>query len=383
MRKKYLGFTLIEILLTIAIVGIISAGAIAIIDPVGQFKKARDSVRKADLALFQEPLQLYFQDNGEFPVSTSNYKIKNKDGATIDWGSSWQPYMQNLPKDSLISQNYAYVSTDGKSYRLFTKLERCNDSQILSGIDCATAKCNYSITSSNITPAMISDPLPTCIFEPTPTPAPTSTPTPTPTHTPTPFHSPTPTPTPLPEGPSHKRVFLTSTVYNGDLKSQANVLPGPAVTTGLQGGDKICQNRANAASLGGTWEAWLSDSSASANSRLNHSSVPYKLLNNVIVADNWDDLVSSNPTYLQNSIDRYENNHEIIKPPSTIVWTGTHEDGASSSESCSNWTTNSSIINGAIGIANAIDFVWTNWINEDSDSDRHCDRQRKIYCFEQ
>ena len=73
----------------------------------------------------------------------------------------------------------------------------------------------------------------------------------------------TPSPTPAP-----KRVFVTSTTYKGNLG-------------GLAGADAKCQTRANAASLGGTWKAWLSDSTTSAASRLTQSVSGYILLNNL------------------------------------------------------------------------------------------------------
>src|SRR3989344_6490978 len=48
-----------------------------------------------------------------------------------------------------------------------------------------------------------------------------------------------------------KRAFVTSATYHGNLG-------------GLAGGDAECQSLANAASLGGIWKAWLSDSSTNA-----------------------------------------------------------------------------------------------------------------------
>ena len=51
-------------------------------------------------------------------------------------------------------------------------------------------------------------------------------------------------------------VFITSARYFGDMG-------------GLSGADTICQNAATAAGLSGTWKAILSDSTTSAESRLN------------------------------------------------------------------------------------------------------------------
>jgi hypothetical protein len=67
-----------------------------------------------------------------------------------------------------------------------------------------------------------------------------------------------------PWAPPVKRVFVTSTVYTGNLGGSA-------------GADDKCQERADAAGLGGTFKAWLSATGTgnSAFDRLSHASVPY------------------------------------------------------------------------------------------------------------
>ena len=73
---------------------------------------------------------------------------------------------------------------------------------------------------------------------------------------------------------------------------------------GLAGADSKCQARADAAGLGGSWNAWLSDDAESASSRITRSSGPYTRVDGVLVANNWDDLTDGS---LQNplSIDEF------------------------------------------------------------------------------
>lgn len=111
-----------------------------------------------------------------------------------------------------------------------------------------------------------------------------------------------PTPSPVPST-SYQRIFVTSTRYNGNLG-------------GLSGADVKCQDRANAANLGGTWKAWLSDSTTSASSRLVHSSNPYKLLDGRVVANNWADLTGGT---IQNPIEITELGTKL-KPPASCSW---------------------------------------------------------------
>ena len=76
------------------------------------------------------------------------------------------------------------------------------------------------------------------------------------------------------------RVFVTSTTHDGNLG-------------GLAGADAICQARAAAAGLPGTYLAWLSDGSASPATRfLTQSAGPYRLVNGTTIADDWADLTS-------------------------------------------------------------------------------------------
>lgn len=109
-----------------------------------------------------------------------------------------------------------------------------------------------------------------------------------------------------------KRVFITSTTYNGNLG-------------GVAGADAKCQTQANVASLGGTWKAWISPASRvnSATLRLTHATIPYVLLNNTIIANNWTDLTDG---ALAAYINITENNTLVPASPEQ-VWTNTRTDG--------------------------------------------------------
>ncbi len=61
------GFTLIELLIVIAIIGIISAIAVAQMQKAPQ--KARESVLKEDLYALRDTIDQYFSDKGKYPES--------------------------------------------------------------------------------------------------------------------------------------------------------------------------------------------------------------------------------------------------------------------------------------------------------------------------
>lgn len=157
-----------------------------------------------------------------------------------------------------------------------------------------------------------------------------------------------------------KRVFITSTTYNGDLGR-------------LTGGDSKCQTQANTANLGGTWKAWLSDKTTSAASRLVHYGGPYQRVDGIRVANNWLDLTDGsllapiNVTELKTTFN------------ATWVWTGTFADGsirqADDHGSCASWY--SSFVGGTTGDSSRIDSGWSDY------GASACYYSRPLFCIEQ
>lgn len=169
--------------------------------------------------------------------------------------------------------------------------------------------------------------------------------------------APFPTPT-----SNSQRVFITSTTYNGNLG-------------GLAGADAKCQTRASAANLGGTWKAWLSDSTTSATSRLLHSSVPYKLVNGTVVANNWDDLTDGT---LQNTIGITE----LGTTKFGGVWTNTESNGQTyRTDYCSNFTSSVAGSNFLLGWSAYTNGNWT--LTRSGTIETTCNNIESLYCFEQ
>lgn len=182
-----------------------------------------------------------------------------------------------------------------------------------------------------------------------------------PTPTPTPTSSPTP-------AASSKKVFVTSTTYNGNLG-------------GLSGADAKCQDRANAANLGGTWKAWISTGLVNALTRAVGLSYTGKftLVDGTVVATDRFELTSG---YLQHAIDKDELGN-VRGGDYAYVWTNTNYGGGirdiNQNSHCGEWT-RSTYLNpsGYIGIAGKIDRQWT-----DSGNQWSCEQQAALYCFEQ
>jgi hypothetical protein len=164
-----------------------------------------------------------------------------------------------------------------------------------------------------------------------------------------------------PVGP-YKRVFLSSTLTtSGNLGGIAAV-------------DASCQSLADAQMLGGTWKAWLSDQMGSPATRFTQATIPYRLVDGTLVANDWTELTSGT---LVHPIDHEETG--ALATGVTEVWTGTLPDGTYEGDSCKNWSNGS--VNpflAEVGTFDQADYRWTAVYLQ------FCDRgQLRIYCFEQ
>ncbi len=166
--------------------------------------------------------------------------------------------------------------------------------------------------------------------------------------------------------PALNRIFVTNTLYNGNLG-------------GLAGADSKCAASATAASLTGTWKAWLSDSVTSASGRLTKNS-GYKNMNNQIVANSWSGLTSGT---LLAPIQYTETNANVNFEISKFVFTGTNSAGnktpstGDSTRFCGDWTSTAGA--NTIGNSLVVDFNWTQY-----DGGNVCsDPFYRLYCVEQ
>lgn len=113
-NQNQIGFTLIEMILVIAILGIIMSLLFLLIDPMMMMKKARDSVRKQDLQTISTYLSLYFEKNGKLPSGSTNFckpgDVEGSDDRSIYEGCTG--YDKSWIKDLVTSGMAPVVSDD-------------------------------------------------------------------------------------------------------------------------------------------------------------------------------------------------------------------------------------------------------------------------------
>ncbi len=157
---------------------------------------------------------------------------------------------------------------------------------------------------------------------------------------------------------AQQRVFVTSTSQQADYG-------------GLSGADNLCQTRANAANLGGTWVAWLSDTTTHALARV--------LGDGPFVRLDGEQIASSKVQLFDGSLENSISIDEFGVFGGGGVYTGTTIFGTGAGGTyCGDYTIASGTGHPtAHGLAHRNDSAWTN------NGPYVCGAQFRLYCFEQ
>jgi prepilin-type N-terminal cleavage/methylation domain-containing protein len=169
MIVRHKGFTIVELLIVIVVIGILAA--ITMVAYNGIQTRAKDSQRKSDIALITKALEYYYEINRQYPAGSGSSVINNAWSTTAD--ASWQnlraqlvpAYIGSLPEDPVNTQGsdprlagsygYAYYANTAaycgaaarQMYILTYRLEGSAQSDTLLG-DCTTNVLRYAAASN-------------------------------------------------------------------------------------------------------------------------------------------------------------------------------------------------------------------------------------------
>jgi len=127
-KISYRGFTLVELLVVIAIIGILSSLAIVSLNDARV--KARDAKRQSDINSVYTALQVYFDNNGSYPVCacvSGNATPECFEGSLANslLNEGGRPYISPVPSDPKNDDTYyyTYCSDNGKEFLVDYLLE--------------------------------------------------------------------------------------------------------------------------------------------------------------------------------------------------------------------------------------------------------------------
>lgn len=93
MAKSGVGFTLVELVIVMAVIATLFGVFIMLFDPAKQLNRTRDATRQHDLYAIQSALDTYFSDKNCYPLTLNSL-------ATT--------YLRSIPKDPITKVDYVY-----------------------------------------------------------------------------------------------------------------------------------------------------------------------------------------------------------------------------------------------------------------------------------
>lgn len=116
------GFTLVELLIVIVVIGILAA--ITLVAYNGVQQKARDASRQSALNTIEKGLEMYYIANGSYPSSGNSPSTAMSSGvwlttADTSWGvlaAALKPYITPLPSDPTSTPGQSVLTATGNVF---------------------------------------------------------------------------------------------------------------------------------------------------------------------------------------------------------------------------------------------------------------------------
>lgn len=142
--KKGKGFTLVELLIVVGLIGILMGAVVAVLNPAKFFADSRDARRKSDLGVIQAALEMYYAQNSAYPTGAPPF------------GGAWDPYLRQVPQEPQAGRSYCYQESAG-DYLLCALME---GSDYTGSYPCTPAGGGPTPTPGGPTPTVAPTPAP-------------------------------------------------------------------------------------------------------------------------------------------------------------------------------------------------------------------------------
>ena len=103
--KKKSGFSLVELLVGIAIIGILASSTVVAVNPAKRIAQAKDAQRKTDISVITNALIAHEATFGQYPAET---------GCDSSIGSENNPCPVNHPESTWDSNSFIYIALVGQ-----------------------------------------------------------------------------------------------------------------------------------------------------------------------------------------------------------------------------------------------------------------------------
>jgi len=126
------GFTLVELLIVMAVIGFLVVGLLMTIDPIFQTNKGNDARRKKDLGRIKVSFEEYYNDKGCYPTGELLESLNDDNSCSTN---VFDPWLKNWPCDPNGGSYHIVVANEDcpSWFKILTNLSNRNDDDIPSG----------------------------------------------------------------------------------------------------------------------------------------------------------------------------------------------------------------------------------------------------------
>ena len=125
--RKSKGFTLVEMLIVIAVIGVLAVAVLSAINPVEQMRKARDTRRKSNAAELLNAIERYYATHEEHSASLTGHDQTTCALIVGDGAVNQLSLTQFVSEDELKSEFIDRVTDDDGTNNLYVGIDSTTD----------------------------------------------------------------------------------------------------------------------------------------------------------------------------------------------------------------------------------------------------------------